>query len=353
MRIWLVGFGTVGQWLGRVLDDQAGRLEARYGLVPRVVGIATGHDGFVYAPDGLDLAAARSAAEAGRPLGDLAGVRHWPSTVDGLGATEADLLVEVSASPPEDGQPGLAHLREALRRRIPAVTSNKWPVALDGVALAALARDQGVPFRAESTVMSGTPVLSTLTEGLAGARPLGLRGLLNATVNDILTRMAGGLSYSDALAAAQDAGLAEPDPAADVGGLDEVAKVMILSALVFGRQLTRADVSYRGIDDLPGQALDEARAVGGTLKHVASLSFAEPGSAGAEPGSAGPVSARVQTEVVRPGDPLAGVDGAINALVCRAEPVGQVTITGPGAGPALAGQGVLADLIAVARWAQR
>jgi homoserine dehydrogenase len=346
MRIWLVGFGTVGQWLGRVLDEQAGLLEARYGLVPRVVGIATGHDGFVYAPDGLDLAAARSAAQAGRPLGDLPGVRHWPSTADGLGATEADLLVEVSASPPEDGQPGLAHLREALRRRIPAVTSNKWPVALDGVALAALARDQGVPFRAESTVMSGTPVLSTLTEGLAGARPLGLRGLLNATVNDILTRMAGGLSYSDALAAAQDAGLAEPDPAADVGGLDEVAKVMILSALVFGRQLTRADVSYRGIDDLPGQALDEARAAGGTLKHVASLGFAEPGGAG-------PVSARVQTEVVRPGDPLAGVDGAVNALVYRAEPVGQVTITGPGAGPELAGQGVLSDLIAVARWAHQ
>jgi homoserine dehydrogenase len=350
MRIWLVGFGTVGQWLGRVLGEQASALEARFGLAPRVVGIATGHDGFVYAPDGLDLAAARNAAQAGRPLAELPGTRHWPSTLDGLGATEADLLVEVSASPPEDGQPGLAHLREVLRRRIPAVTSNKWPVALDGVALAALARDQGVPFRAESTVMSGTPVLSTLTEGLAGARPLGVRGLLNATVNDILTKMAGGLSYSGALAAAQDAGLAEPDPAADVSGLDEVAKVMILSALVFGRQLTRADVSYRGIDDLPDEALDEARAGGGTLKHVATLSVAEPGG---EWGGTGAVSARVQSEVVRPDDPLAGVDGAVNALVCRAEPVGEVTITGPGAGPGLAGQGVLSDLIAVARWAQR
>jgi homoserine dehydrogenase len=349
MRIWLVGFGTVGQWLGRVLGEQASALEARYGLAPRVVGIATGHDGFVYAPDGLDLAAARSAAQTGRPLAELPGIRHWSSALDGLGATEADLLVEASASPPEEGQPGLAHLREALRRRIPAVTSNKWPVALDGVALAALARDQGVPFRAESTVMSGTPVLSTLTEGLAGARPLGVRGLLNATVNDILTRMAGGLSYSDALAAAQDAGLAEPDPAADVSGLDEVAKVMILSALVFGRQLTRADVSYRGIDDLPDEALDEARAAGGTLKHVATLSFAGPGG---EWGGTGAVSARVQPEVVRPDDPLAGVDGAVNALVCRAEPVGEVTITGPGAGPELAGQGVLSDLIAVARWAQ-
>jgi homoserine dehydrogenase len=341
MRIWLVGFGTVGQWLARVLDEQAGSLEARYGVVPHVVGIATAHDGFVYAPDGLDLKAARTAARAGRPLADLPGARHWPSALDGLRATEADLLVEVSASPPGDGEPGLAHLREALGRRIPVVTSNKWPVALDGAALAALARDQRVPFRAESTVMSGTPVLSMLTEGLAGARPLSVRGLLNATVNFILTRMAEGLPYPDALAAAQEAGLAEPDPTADVGGGDEVAKVMILSALVFGRQLTPADVSCRGIAGLPGQALDEARAAGGTLKHVASLSFAGPGGTG-------PVTATVQPEAVRPGDRLAGIDGPVNTLTCRADPVGEVTVIGPGAGPELAGQGVLSDLIAVA-----
>lgn len=134
MRIWLVGFGTVGQWLARVLDEQAGSLEARYGVAPQVVGIAKAHDGFVYAPDGLDLAAARAAACGGRPLADLPGTRHWPSALAGLSATEADLLVEVSASPPGDGDPGLAHLRAALRRRIPVVTSNKWPVALDGVA---------------------------------------------------------------------------------------------------------------------------------------------------------------------------------------------------------------------------
>jgi len=71
-------------------------------------------------------------------------------------ATEADLLVEVTASPPADGEPGLAHMREAPGRGIPVVTSNKWPVALHGVELAALARSQGVAFRAESTVMSGT-----------------------------------------------------------------------------------------------------------------------------------------------------------------------------------------------------
>ena len=138
-------------------------------------------------------------------------------------------------------------MREALRRGIPVVTSNKWPVALHGLELAELARQRGVAFRAESTVMSGTPVLSTLTEGLAGTVPVGLRGVLNATANMILSQMADGTSYADALGDAQRIGLAERDPAADVEGHDTVAKLMVLSALVFGRQLRREQVACQGI----------------------------------------------------------------------------------------------------------
>jgi len=232
---------------------------------------------------------------------------------------------------------------EALRRGIPVVTSNKWPVALRGVELAALARSRGVAFRAESTVMSGTPVLGPLVDGLAGAVPLGLRGLLNATANFILTRMAQGSRYDQALATAQSAGLAERDPAADVEGHDAVAKVMILSALVFGRQLRREQVTCRGIADLAGFELGQAAE--GRLKHVATLAFSQPDGAG-------DVTAGVEPEVVRGDDPLARIDGTTNALVCRASPVGEIAISGPGAGPELAGQGVLSDLIAVARSTQ-
>lgn len=137
-------------------------------------------------------------------------------------------------------------MREALQREIPVVTSNKWPVALRGVQLAALARSKGVAFRAESTVMSATPVLGTLIDGLAGPVPVALRGLLNATANFILSQMADGQSYAEALAGARRAGLAERDLAADVEGHDAVAKVMILSGLVFGRQLEREQVAIIG-----------------------------------------------------------------------------------------------------------
>ena len=345
MRIWLVGFGTVGQWLARTLDTQAERLAARYGVEVTVVGIANARDGFVHAAEGLDLRSALALADDGRPIAELRGGRRWPTALEGIRATEADLLVEVSASPADDGEPGVSHMREALGRGIPVVTSNKWPVALHGLELAELARARGVAFRAESTVMSGTPLLSTLVDGLAGAVPVGLRGLLNATVNFILSRMAEGRSYEAALAEAQAAGLAERDPAADVQGHDSVAKVMILSALVFRRQLRVDQVGRRGIDEITREEIAEAAATGRRLKHVATLEFAGPDGAGE-------VTARVEPELVPPDDPLARIEGTTNAVVSRATPLGEVTVAGPGAGPELAGQGVLSDLIAVARAAR-
>lgn len=340
--MWLVGFGTVGQWLARALDAQAGQIADRYGRELTVVGIGNARDGFAYHPDGLGLASVLAAAAAGRPVTEQPGARVWPTAIEGLRATEADLLVEVTASPSASGEPGLAHLREALQREIPVVTSNKWPVALNGAELAELARRQQVAFRAESTVMSGTPLLSTLTEGLAGAVPLALRGVLNATANFILSRMADGSSYDDALASAQCAGLAEADPADDVEGHDTVAKVMILSALAFGRQLRRDQVTCQGITGITGHQARQAAAGGGRLRHVATLAFSGPGGTGS-------VTARVQPEAVLAGDPLASIDGVSNALILQASPVGEIMVTGPGAGPQLAGQGVLSDVIAVAR----
>jgi homoserine dehydrogenase len=288
VRVWLIGRGTVGSWVERAIEQQ--------GLPFTIAATATASRGFV------------------------AGGRRWPTALEGMRATEADVLVETTGS-----LDGYAHMREALERGIPVVTSSKWPVALHGVELAALARERGVAFRAESTVMSGTPVLSTLTEGLAGATPKSLRGLLNATVNFILTRMTGGESYAQALDAAQHEGLAERDPSADVDGDDAVAKVMVLSALVFGRQLRREDVECEGIASLKNAD---------GLKHVATL---------------GDGVARVALERIEPGDLLARVDGTANAVVVQAEPLGQMAIVGPGAGPQLAGQGVLSDLLAVAR----
>jgi len=332
----------VGRWLLRALDSQARRLADRYGADLSVVGLANARDGFVYAETGLDVPLALRLASEGLSIAEQPGARRWPTAIEGLRETEADVLVEVTASPPGDGQPGVSHMREALGRGLPVVTSNKWPVALHGLELAELARAQGIPFRAESTVMSGTPLLRALVDGLAGTVPLALRGVLNATANFILSRMMEGQSYESALAEAQRAGLAERDPAADVEGGDTVAKLMILAGLVFGRQLRVDDVACRGITDLAEAEIEPARSSEGRLRHVATLEFAEPGGVG-------PVNARVEPLLLGRDDPLANIEGTDNAVVFHARPVGDVTIIGPGAGPELAGQGVLSDLLSIAR----
>jgi homoserine dehydrogenase len=306
-----------------------------------VVAAANARDGFIHAADGLDLITLQRLLADGRPISEHPGADRWPTALDGLRATEADLLVEVSSSA-SDGEPGTAHIHEALRRGVPVATSNKWPVALHGAEMVALAREHGASLRAESTVMSGTPVLSTLTEGLAGARPIALRGILNATVNFTLTRMTAGLSYEAARAEAQQAGLAERDPSADTEGEDERAKLMILAALVFGVQLRPEQVVTRGISSLTADELDRARSggvagpVGCDARVDRNGRFTPPrstgGTGGARPrGSAGRRRRHSQCADL-PRRPGRGSDRSR-----------------PGAGPKLAGQGVLSDLIALAR----
>lgn len=190
--------------------------------------------------------------------------------------------------------------------------------------------------------MSGTPLMGTLTEGLAGAVPIGLRGVVNATANFILSAMATGKSFDEALDEATAAGLAERGVEADVGGGDAVAKVMILAALVFGRQLRPDQVVCRGIADVDQLEVERAVAAGGRIRQVATLEFSEPDGAGY-------VRASVEPTFLPGDDPLAAVDGTANAVIMRARPLGEVTIVGPGAGLDLAGQGVLSDLIAVSR----
>jgi homoserine dehydrogenase len=336
----VIGLGTVGRWLLRALQTDEDALARRYGFRPKVVGAANASEGFIYAGDGLDLTTVQRLLAEGRPISEHPGTHRRPNALDGIRATEADLLVEVSSSP-GDGEPGTAHMREALARGIPVATSNKWPVALHGVELMKLAHGHGTSLRAESTVMSGTPVLSTLTEGLAGARPLRLRGILNATVNFMLTRMAGGRTYEDALREAREAGLAERDPSADTDGRDERAKLMILAGLAFGVQLRPDAVSSRGISTLTVPEIDRARSAGSPIRSVATLEPSVSGGAALE--------AQVASVTLDPADPLARIDGTLNAVICEANPVGEVTVVGPGAGPQLAGQGVLSDLIALMR----
>jgi homoserine dehydrogenase len=198
----------------------------------------------------------------------------------------------------------------------------------------------------ESTVMSGTPVLSTIRDGLAGARPVALRGILNGTANYILTLMAQGREYSDALADAQAQGYAEPDPTDDVEGHDVVAKIRILAAIAFGQSLGLDQVLRRGITGIGGDTALRAVREQCRLKLVATV---RPRPEYRSVEGTFPMASRVEPLALPLTDPLARVDGVMNALIVETDTVREVTIIGPGAGQEQAGQGLFSDLVAVAR----
>jgi homoserine dehydrogenase len=336
IRVSVIGLGTVGQWLLRAIDRHHDLLRDHHGVDLKLVGVGSRRGGFAYREGGIEISAVLGSGDPSATIGEVVRGDRWPTALAGLEATDTDIVVEVSQSAASDGEPGQSHMRHALGRGISVATSNKWPVALAGVELAAVAERHGAGFRAESTVMSGTPVLAALTTGLGGAEPVRLRGILNATVNFICSRIAVGGSYAEALAEAQQAGLAERDPSDDVNGLDSVAKLMVLSALVFGVQLEVGDVARRGLSSLDEAEIGAALARGEVIRELAEL--------GPRAGHAA-----VQARPVSPDDALFAVDGTTNAIRLWVDPLGEIAISGPGAGRAFAGQGVFSDLIALAR----
>ena len=347
LRLAIIGFGTVGRWLAGAVHRRRAWLEGECGVAVSVVSVATRRDGFLHRDAGLEIPAVLDLVAARRPLAAYPGAQRWEIALDGLAKTECDVLAEASNTNPRDPEPALSHLRHALGRGTHVITSSKGACASAALELAALARQHGVQFRMESTVMSGTPILSTLREGLAGTRVLGMRGILNGTANHILTLMAKGLDYVTALADAQAQGYAEPDPTDDVEGHDVVAKVRILAAAAFGHALPCDQVIRRGITDITSEAVQQAAHDGCRIKLVASIQPRPPSDrTGAAPML---LEARVEPLALPLTDPLARVDGVMNALTVRTNTVDELTIIGPGAGPAQAGQGIFADLVAVAR----
>ena len=346
LRLSIVGFGTVGRWLADAIGHHLSWFEAEHGVAVTVVGVANRRDGFVYRAAGFDTTTLLEFVSAGRSLRDYPGGRRWDTALEGLAQTECDVMAEASSTNPREPQPALSHIRQALGRGTHVITSSKAACAEAALELLELARRRRVQCRMESTVMSGPPVLSTIREGLAGTRIAGIRGILNGTANHILTLMAQGLEYPAALADAQARGYAESDPTDDVEGHDVVAKARILAATAFNRSVTLDQIICRGITDITPDAIQQAACRGCRIKLVATVK-PRPGHVG-DPGSL-QLEVRVEPLPLPLTDPLSRVDGVMNALVIETDPVREVTIMGPGAGPEQAGQGMFADLVAVAR----
>ncbi|MEN6561629.1 MAG: homoserine dehydrogenase [Acidobacteriota bacterium] len=342
-KIGLIGCGTVGQGLLQILHDKKDYLRDAFGFEARVVAIADKLKGTLLVPGGIDIPAVLALLAAGKGLAEYpraAGGRTEPlDPLDMIGQTDADIIAEMTYTDIKTGEPATSYIRKALELGKHVVTSNKGPAALHYRELHELASRNGVQFRIEGTVMSGTPVFHLVECGLAGNSVREVKGILNGTTNFILSKMeTEGMDYGPALALAQKLGYAEADPTADVEGFDALAKVVILSNVLLGGSLKTSDVPCKGISSITKADVEAAKAQGFRYKLIGQTRLEN-----------GAVRAGVSPQKLPLSDPLAGVMGAQNALTFDTDLMGKVTIQGAGAGKIETGFAILSDILAVHR----
>jgi homoserine dehydrogenase len=318
LKVALLGCGTVGSAVLRLLDEQSGDLAARIGRPVEVAGVA------VRRPDRhRDVPAHLLTTDA-----------HGLVTRD-----DVDLVVEVIGGI----EPVRSLLLAAFEAGKSVVSANKALLADDGVELHAAAAKAGVDLYYEAAVAGAIPLLRPLRESLAGDQLRRVVGIVNGTTNYILSRMAEtGHGFTEALAEATELGYAEADPTADVDGFDAAAKAAILASLAFHTPVSAADVYREGISAVTATDVARAAEIGCTVKLLAICErvLADGGDS---------VAVRVHPAMIPTTHPLASVGGAFNAVFVEAEAAGQLMFYGQGAGGEPTASAVLGDLVAVAR----
>lgn len=234
--------------------------------------------------------------------------------------------------------PARRYIESALRAGKHVVTANKEVMAKHGSALLGVAGEHGVRLLYEASVGGGIPIISPLSRDLLANEITAVTAIINGTTNFMLTAMAhDGAEYDEILAEAQRLGYAEPDPTADVEGIDAAFKIAILCGLAFGVAVQPDEVNRRGITELTSRDFAYADELGYTIKLLATGQLVD-----------GEVMASVQPTLIAHGEPLAKVDGVLNAVQIEGDLVGRVVFEGPGAGASPTASAVLADVLDIA-----
>lgn len=309
-RVALLGFGTVGQSVARILCS---------GAVPD---LCLTHI--------LNRHVARKVADW------VPSSVRWTESIDEILASNVDIVVELIGGL----EPAHEWVRKALVAAKSVVTANKQLIARFGAELVETARAHGCDLRFEASVAGGVPVLRALQEGLAGDRLIELSGVLNGTCAYILSRMeATGLPFAEALAEAQAAGFAEADPTEDVDGPDAAAKLAILVAVGLRQPVRAADIPMRSIRPIDRVDFDYARELGCTIRQIARASIQDDGR----------VFAAVGPALVPLASAFGRVQGNQNVVTVRGVFGGETSFSGSGAGGSPTAVAVVSDLLAIHR----
>jgi homoserine dehydrogenase len=320
----LIGFGTIGKGVVKVLAQNADVIGQRLGFPLRMVAIAD-----------LDTETDRGV--------DLSGIR-FDSDAEGLiAAPDVDIVIELVGG----YEVAKRFILAAIGAGKPVVTANKALLALHGKEIFAAAENAGVDVAFEAAVGGGIPILRSLREGLSANHIDSVMGILNGTTNYVLTEMEQTEeAFEVVLNRAQELGYAEADPTFDVDGIDAAHKLALLTAMAFGAELTYKEIPTEGIRRLTPLDFELAREFGYRIKL---LGIAKCHRDGGEER----IEARVHPTMIPLGSMLANVDAAMNAVEVRGDAVGPTLYYGAGAGEMPTASAVVADLIEIAREIQR
>lgn len=312
----LIGFGTVGAGVARILLQNASLIQRRVGVPLELVRVA---DLDVTKDRGVKLSPGILTTDARDVLDDPA-IDVVLELIGGYGVAKQVIL-------------------DAMARGKHVVTANKALLAVHGEEIFEAAARHHVDLGFEASVGGGIPVIRALTEGLAANTVLSIYGIINGTSNYILSRMTSqGHGFQEVLAESQRAGYAEADPTFDVEGIDSAHKLSIMVSLAYGTPVNVKEVYTEGISHLAPLDITYAKEFGYTIKLLGIAKFSD-----------GEVEARVHPTMIPSSSPIAQVDGVYNAIQLVGDAVADIVLYGQGAGAMPTGSAVVSDVIAIAR----
>ncbi len=339
LRLLFLGYGHVAQALLPLLAARSEWMGNELGCHPIISGIGTRSRGFYVHERGIDVTLLATEKQAFEYFQKQATRVERAETFIRAGkAAGATVLIELTTLNPQNGQPALMHVRSALQAGMDVITANKGPVAFAQAELLALARHQHVQFRFESTVMDGLPLINLNQFTLKGVGIRSFRALLNTTSCLVLSMVEQGFTLEEAIARAQQLGIAEADPWYDLDGWDAVMKTTILANNLLDGQLTPSMVEREGIRNIP---LDEICAAALADTPIRLVSHAHR--------SQGQLVAEVRPRKIEKDDILQVGKGTTSVISLETEAMGTITLVEHEPEVLQTAYGVFSDLVTVLR----
>lgn len=309
IKIAVLGYGTVGSGVVKVLNTNAGVIAKRAG---QEVGVK-----YV-----LDLRDFPDDPVQSKVVHDFNVIVEDP---------EIDIVVETMGGT----KPAYEFVKRSLQSGKSVCTSNKELVAAYGAELVHIAKSKNVNFLFEASVGGGIPIIRPLNQSLTADRIEQINGILNGTTNYILTKMANeGSDFEDVLKQAQELGYAEKDPTADVEGYDACRKIAILTSLAYGQQVDYEDIYTEGITKITAEDFVYAKKMGAAIKIF-----------GSSRKVGGKLYAMVAPQMIKSDNPLFAVNDVFNAICVTGNMLGDVMFYGKGAGKEATASAVVSDVV--------